>query len=226
MNYLRREIKTRRILVKPSFQDFDRINVLHVTYEQFTRALTKLGLNMPAICFKILARKYMDKNNAREINYDRFLKDVDYEHVKGDTRGFASRTFAQTQPMGSQVTGENPEFRMENTTGDNSMAYGQGQGFGPEGNQSYNVNLQENDKKHLYDEANLSSPMPGQPDFRSEGLDTETAKNKSKLTALGNSKLRVAYILLDCQRYRQSGGETESFHCHEQDQNRSILRRF
>lgn len=86
MNYLRREIRTRRILVKPSFQDFDRINVLHVTYEQFTRALTKLGLSLPDICFKILARKYMDKNNTREINYERFLRDTDYEHLLNQHR--------------------------------------------------------------------------------------------------------------------------------------------
>ena len=83
---MRREIRTRRILVKPSFQDFDRINVLHVTYEQFTRALTKLGLNLPDICFKILGRKYMDKNNVREINYEQFLKDVDYEHLLNNGR--------------------------------------------------------------------------------------------------------------------------------------------
>lgn len=204
MNFLRREIKTRRILVKPSFQDFDRINVLHVTYEQFTRALTKLGLNMPAICFKILARKYMDKNNSREINYDRFLKDVDYEHVKGDTRGFANRSFVQSQPLGGQAQGHDgngvgglPDFRMEQTTGDNSMAYGQGQagfggqGAGPDGNATYNVNFDENNRKHQYDEANATLPRPGQPDFRSAGLDTEIAKNKSKLTALGNSKLKV-----------------------------------
>lgn len=48
-------------MVKPSFQDFDKINTCHVTYEQFTRALTKLGMNLPDICFKVLARKYMDK---------------------------------------------------------------------------------------------------------------------------------------------------------------------
>lgn len=61
INYLRNEIRTRRILIKPSLQDFDRINTCHVTFEQFTRALTKLGLNLPDICFKVLARKYMDK---------------------------------------------------------------------------------------------------------------------------------------------------------------------
>lgn len=48
-----------------------------MTYEQFTRALTKLGLNLPDYCFKILARQYMDKNNTREVNYATFLEEVD-----------------------------------------------------------------------------------------------------------------------------------------------------
>ena len=81
LKYLRKEISTRRILLKPSFQDFDRINTCHVTYEQFTRALTKLGLDLPDICFKVLARKYMDKNNTRDVNYTAFLRDVDDAHL-------------------------------------------------------------------------------------------------------------------------------------------------
>jgi Ca2+-binding EF-hand superfamily protein len=52
-----------------------------VTYEQFTRALTKLGLDMPDICFKVLSRKYMDKNNTRDVNYSAFLKEVDNVHL-------------------------------------------------------------------------------------------------------------------------------------------------
>lgn len=75
--YLRKEIATRRIMLKPSFQDFDKIGTSHVTFEQYTRCLTKLGLNLPDYCFKILARKYMDKNTAREVNYSMFLEEVD-----------------------------------------------------------------------------------------------------------------------------------------------------
>lgn len=52
-----------------------------MTYEQFTRALTKLGLELPDICFKVLARKYMDKNNTRDVNYTAFLRDVDDVHL-------------------------------------------------------------------------------------------------------------------------------------------------
>lgn len=72
-----KEIATRRIMLKPSFQDFDPIQTNHVTFEQFTRALTKLGLNLPDYCFKILARNYMDKNNIKEVNYADFVEDVD-----------------------------------------------------------------------------------------------------------------------------------------------------
>jgi len=77
LNYLRKEISTRRIMLKPCFQDFDAINTNHVTFEQFTRALTKLGLNLPHYCFKILARNYMDKNNIFEVNYSSFIEEVD-----------------------------------------------------------------------------------------------------------------------------------------------------
>ena len=75
--YLSKEIGTRRIMLKPCFQDFDSINTNHVTFEQFTRALTKLGLNLPDYCFKILARNYMDKNNTVEVNYVAFNEEVD-----------------------------------------------------------------------------------------------------------------------------------------------------
>jgi len=75
--YLRKQISTRRIMLKPVFQDFDRIQTGHVTFEQYTRALTQLGLNLPEYCFKILARKYMDKNTPREVNYAAFVEDVD-----------------------------------------------------------------------------------------------------------------------------------------------------
>jgi Ca2+-binding EF-hand superfamily protein len=41
---------------------------------------------MPDICFKVLARKYMDKNNTRDVNYSTFLKEVDDVNlVKGES---------------------------------------------------------------------------------------------------------------------------------------------
>lgn len=221
MNFLRKEIKTRRILVKPSFQDFDRINVLHVTYEQFTRALTKLGLNMPDLCFKILARKYMDKNNAREINYDRFLKDADYEHGKNTQCGPCGPGMTTSQQIQGAFTGRDSgshqghpqQFSMEHVDGTNANPEGlvgqtNFQGAGDSAGNTYNVNLMENNRKSQFDEANLTFPRAEHPDFRAAGLDNDVARNKSKLTALGNSQLRVKYFLLDRKRHRQSGRKT------------------
>ena len=195
MNYLRREIKTRRILVKPSFQDFDRINVLHVTYEQFTRALTKLGLTMPAICFKILARKYMDKNNTRDINYDRFLKEVDYEHVKGGlgrpgvqaSQGLASSGMQSSQVRpGDLNQPSHLGFDSEEVHGTNLAPGLNGQTLrrGPDGQgaNTYNISLAENQAKGRFDNQSQLQPTDAEH---------ENAKNKDKLTALGNSQLKV-----------------------------------
>ena len=127
MSYLRREIKTRRILLKPSLQDFDRINTCHVTYEQFTRALTKLGLNLPDICFKVLARKYMDRNNTREVNYVNFLQDVDDAHLMyGENYGIPDyliqkqleyqKQFGESDILGGQKFGPLPGEELKYTT--------------------------------------------------------------------------------------------------------------
>lgn len=185
MNYLRREIKTRRILVKPSFQDFDRINVMHVTYEQFTRALTKLGLNMPAICFKILARKYMDKNNAREINYDRFLKEVDYEHLQSGLARIGVQGLGTSQVQGG--LGLEPGFTTDTAVGANAMPSmgGDVSRRGP-GN-TVNVSVAENKNKGRFD-----GQARDHTDIYAMDQESDNAKNKDKLTALGNSQLKVA----------------------------------
>mmetsp|Transcript_17144 Transcript_17144/g.15031 ORF Transcript_17144/g.15031 Transcript_17144/m.15031 type:complete len:128 (-) Transcript_17144:849-1232(-) len=46
LDYIRYMIRTKRILMKPNFKDFDRANTGHVTKEQFTRVLTTLGINL------------------------------------------------------------------------------------------------------------------------------------------------------------------------------------
>ena len=54
-------IKTKRILLKLPFQDFDRTNNSHVTREQFGRVLVNVGIQLDQPTIDILARKYMDK---------------------------------------------------------------------------------------------------------------------------------------------------------------------
>lgn len=75
---IRRLIVSNRILLKPSFQDFDRTKSCHVTDQQFQRVLKNLGL-LPASdqVFDLIIRKYLDKNNKREVNYFAFCADVD-----------------------------------------------------------------------------------------------------------------------------------------------------
>jgi hypothetical protein len=67
-----------RILLKPSFQDFDKAKSCHVTVPQFQRVLKKLCL-LPANhdLFELICRKYLDKGNTKEVNYFIFCQDVD-----------------------------------------------------------------------------------------------------------------------------------------------------
>jgi hypothetical protein len=78
MTEMRRVIVCNRVLLKPSFQDFDRTKSCHVTADQFRRVLKSLSL-VPANeqVFDLIVRKYLDKNNKREVNYFAFCADVD-----------------------------------------------------------------------------------------------------------------------------------------------------
>ena len=71
-------VKANRILMKPTFQDFDRTHSLHVSSAQFSRVLKQLSL-LPQddTIVALLVRFYLDKNNPREVNYVRFCQDVD-----------------------------------------------------------------------------------------------------------------------------------------------------
>jgi Ca2+-binding EF-hand superfamily protein len=61
MSYIKYIVKTKRMLIKIPFQDFDKTNTGHVTKEQFTRVLTTLNINFDEKTYDVLARKYMDK---------------------------------------------------------------------------------------------------------------------------------------------------------------------
>ena len=75
---MRRIIVANRILLKPSFQDFDRTKSCHVTDQQFQRVLKNLKLQPTnEKVFDLIIRKYLDKGNSREVNYFSFCADVD-----------------------------------------------------------------------------------------------------------------------------------------------------
>lgn len=67
---MRRQVIANRILLKPSFQDFDRSKCCHVTDQQFARVLKNLGI-FPSNdqVFQLITRKYFDKGNTKEVNY-------------------------------------------------------------------------------------------------------------------------------------------------------------
>jgi hypothetical protein len=58
---IRFNIVTNRIMLKPSFQDFDRAKCCHITTDQFLRVLKKLNLfpENPQVA-ELLSRKYHD----------------------------------------------------------------------------------------------------------------------------------------------------------------------
>lgn len=65
-------------MIKPQFQDYDRTNSCHVTAEQFRRVMKELKLMPPSEdLYQLLIRKYFDKSNIREINYFKFIADID-----------------------------------------------------------------------------------------------------------------------------------------------------
>jgi len=78
LNDMRQKVNATRILLKPSFQDFDKSRCSHITKDQFSRVLKKLTL-MPQSeqLFELIVRKYFDKGNTKEVNYVQFCQDVD-----------------------------------------------------------------------------------------------------------------------------------------------------
>jgi len=157
--------------------------VNHVTYEQFTRALTKLGLNLPAICFKVLARKYMDKNNTREINYDQFLKDVDYEHLLKPNGLHAAADLQAVQQSNAALKTGNPPFGVDLLPGERDAQAGAAK--------KVQFSLDENDKKKQFDEDGIVFDRAEQKEFHPAGLDKTENRKGFTGTAIGNSTLKV-----------------------------------
>ena len=81
LDSFRNEIMTRRLTLKPSFQDFDKTNCSKITIDQvpqiwkFTRVLKKLELVPPEPAYRKLVSYYGE--NAREINYVKFCEAID-----------------------------------------------------------------------------------------------------------------------------------------------------
>lgn len=94
-------VRTRRIQIKPLFQDFDQslcglYATRRVTKSTFERALSMLGLKIQPDDYQILCDKYNDLNNGT-VNYLMFLKDIDAmqdmdkKHEPPQTRFYAEK---------------------------------------------------------------------------------------------------------------------------------------
>lgn len=73
----KQQVRTRRVNLKPMFQDFDKAQTGHVTRFQFARVLNQLSLNTVEDNLRLLYRRYLDRGNKEEVNYRDFCKDVD-----------------------------------------------------------------------------------------------------------------------------------------------------
>lgn len=77
LDLIKHEIQTRRILLKPHFSDFDKVNIGYVTRSQFLRVLSKFDIYPQEDYLEVILQCYSDNGNLNEVNYYEFCKDVD-----------------------------------------------------------------------------------------------------------------------------------------------------
>jgi Ca2+-binding EF-hand superfamily protein len=101
-------ITTKRLHLKPQFEDFDITKIGYVTKNQFCRILKQFDLTPPTdSLFNLLLKKYMDRGNLDEVNYYEFIRDVDqYGNIglnlsKSHTETFKDFTY---KPRESKAT--------------------------------------------------------------------------------------------------------------------------
>lgn len=77
------QIKNRRVLLKPTFQDFDKTQIGYVSKNQFLRILNQFGLFPNKEAVNLILKRYTDKGNLDEVNYYDFCNDVDLYDDEG-----------------------------------------------------------------------------------------------------------------------------------------------
>ena len=71
-------IATKRLHLKPRFEDFDITTIGYVTKNQFCRILKQFDLVPPTEhLYNLLLKKYMDRGNLADVNYYEFIRDID-----------------------------------------------------------------------------------------------------------------------------------------------------
>lgn len=82
---IRARVRTRRILMTPTFKDMDRTHTGHVTRGQFNRVMGMLGFECSPEEIALLAGVYCDLGNHNDFNYVDFIKScdppVEYEEI-------------------------------------------------------------------------------------------------------------------------------------------------
>lgn len=74
----REVITTKRLHLKPQFEDFDITKIGYVTKNQFVRILKQFELFPPnERLLNLLLKKYMDRGNLADVNYYEFIREVD-----------------------------------------------------------------------------------------------------------------------------------------------------
>lgn len=74
---LRYQVRTRRMLLMPVFQDFDFANRGYVTRTQFARCMDMLGFGLDEVSIALLCGVYCDYGNHHDVNYKEFIRSVD-----------------------------------------------------------------------------------------------------------------------------------------------------
>lgn len=97
LDYIKRQVRQRRILLKPLFQDFDMAikglyKTRHITRERFRRALATANIRLSDEQCKALWAKYDDDGDG-QVNYEWFLEDVD--QIYEESRLAASQSQSQ-----------------------------------------------------------------------------------------------------------------------------------
>lgn len=78
MRELARLVRINKIYLKSNFKDFDSLNKGHISDTQFFRVLHMcLHKEISKFSNPLIIRKYLDKDNLKEINYFIFLKDLE-----------------------------------------------------------------------------------------------------------------------------------------------------
>jgi Ca2+-binding EF-hand superfamily protein len=74
---IRSRIRKQRILLKPGFQDFDKVRRGIVTRDQFSRIMGMAGFELTESQVSLLCKVYCDRGNHNEFNYIDFCESCD-----------------------------------------------------------------------------------------------------------------------------------------------------